>query len=322
MLVFTWFHSRAYLMRVTSSWGSRLTWIWIIRRQNAARNSAERFSLFVQLTNRTTMSGVRRENRRTYVRISSMDSSRERLSMARYWRSKHIWEKRFSWYLNQSIRRWFLPMAVGLSTCSIRGYSWIHHVSDVPVDLARLRTWIRWIQIYHPMLGSLHSKHSRWKHPLVNSCGHPRLCLPHIVDNQVYQGRRSFDRSTSLCCSTDLVRMRISEFFSNTDLQIISCVRAMAWLLETHRSERYSRNLKIRENTWLGLGCPGDFTCNLAFHARVWQMCRFLSQWCVSLITSCCCATEQWWCLQREYHNRFEIAWRRIPWRWFPEGSK
>lgn len=195
MLVFTWFHSRAYLIRVTSSWGSRLTWIWIIRRQNAARNSAGRFSLFVQLTKTSTMSEAHRENGRAYVRISSMDSSGERLSMAKYWRSKHIWEKRFSWNLNQSIRSF---AASCLSTCSSRGYSWIPRVSDVPVDLARLRTWIQWIQIYRPMPGSLHSKHSHSKHPSGNSCNHLRSCLPHIVDNPVYQGRRSFEISLPL----------------------------------------------------------------------------------------------------------------------------
>lgn len=49
ILGLTWFQSRAYLILVTSSWGSRLTWTWIIKRQNAARSSAGRFSLFVQL---------------------------------------------------------------------------------------------------------------------------------------------------------------------------------------------------------------------------------------------------------------------------------
>lgn len=76
---------RAYLTGVTCSWGSRSTCMCNIRRQKDARKSKGRSSSDIQR------------------RIKSTSSWPEILLMARYWRSRHIRAKRFSWHLWGSI---------------------------------------------------------------------------------------------------------------------------------------------------------------------------------------------------------------------------
>lgn len=75
--------SRAYFTGVTSSWGSRSTWACSISLQKDARRSYGRVSSIMQ----RKMSSTSR-----YFEISSI---------ARYWRSEHIWAYSFSWYLEK-----------------------------------------------------------------------------------------------------------------------------------------------------------------------------------------------------------------------------
>ena len=74
---------RANLTGVTSSCGSRSTWAWSMRRQKEARRSKGSVSSIM------------------HRKMSSMSSCLEISSMARYWRSRHIRAKSFSWYLTK-----------------------------------------------------------------------------------------------------------------------------------------------------------------------------------------------------------------------------
>lgn len=76
---------RAYLTGVTCSWGSRSTCMCNIRRQKEALKSKGKSSSDMQR------------------RIKSTSSWLEILLMARYWRSRHIRAKRFSWHLEENI---------------------------------------------------------------------------------------------------------------------------------------------------------------------------------------------------------------------------
>lgn len=75
--------SRANLTGVTSSWGSRSTWAWSMRRQKEARRSKGSVSSIM------------------HRKMRSMSSCLEISSMAKYWRSRHMRAKSFSWYLEQ-----------------------------------------------------------------------------------------------------------------------------------------------------------------------------------------------------------------------------
>lgn len=75
--------SRANFTGVTSSWGSRSTCAWSMRRQKEARRSKGSVSSIMQR------------------KMSSTSSCLDISSMARYWRSRHIRAKSFSWYLRR-----------------------------------------------------------------------------------------------------------------------------------------------------------------------------------------------------------------------------
>lgn len=124
--------SRANLTGVTSSWGSRSTWAWSMRRQKDARRSKGRVSSIM------------------HRKISSTSSCLEISSIARYWRSKHIRANSFSWYLRKSTE------AGSISFASFYHILWSLYKSL----LAFYEIWSEWLFLF----GCTYSKWGRSHH--------------------------------------------------------------------------------------------------------------------------------------------------------------
>lgn len=106
---------RANLTGVTSSCGSRSTWACSMRRQKEARRSKGSVSSIM------------------HRKMSSTSSCLEISSMARYWRSRHMRAKSFSWYLSTE------------------------------KDTVRLLSVSEWLQLSLTLWRSCHTD-SRWEH--------------------------------------------------------------------------------------------------------------------------------------------------------------